>query len=245
MRYSRMLVVLACIVAPLWAQDTANKGPTNEKAQKTYNEGLEYLHNRMTGAALDDFKKADRQDGGHCRACQEMMIEYGIELRDWKAAETASAEIVSQAQGAKDIAIAHYKFGMLLITEGRNKHKDELFARAHEEMTKALSSAPKYPNALLADGQALAQLKQDDEARVRFGEFVKAMPEGDPDRERPSAISVSPNWRGPEWRRRLPSLPWMVRAFRWMDWPGKLFSLTSGRPGVALVSTLFRISKRS
>jgi peroxiredoxin len=184
MKYRAVVLVLACIVAPLLAQQNVDEGPTNEKAQKTYKEGLEYLHQRMKGAALDSFKKADKQDGGHCRGCQRKMIKYGVELREWKIAQTAAEEVVEQAQGEKNTAIAHYDLGMVLINEGLDKHKDELFARGHDEMTKALAAAPKFPNALLADGKALAHLNQDDAAKARFQEFVKMMPEGDPDRQR-------------------------------------------------------------
>ena len=184
MRYPGMLLVLACIVAPLLAQEKTGEGPTNEKAQKTYKEALDYQHRRMTDAALESFKKADKQDGGHCVACQKKMIKYGVELREWKTAETASEEGVEQAQGEKNMALAHYQFGIVLFDEGPDKHKDELFSRAHDEMTKALATVAKFPQAVFADGQALAHLKQDGAAKARFEEFVKMRPEDDPDRQR-------------------------------------------------------------
>jgi len=62
----------------------------------------------MTSAALDGFKKADKQDDGHCLACQKKMIKYGIELGEWKTAETAGEEMVIEAHSAKDLAVAHY-----------------------------------------------------------------------------------------------------------------------------------------
>jgi len=179
-----MILVLACIVTPMLAQEKTDEGPTNEKAQKTYKEGLEDLHHRMTEAALEKFKKADKQDDGHCLACQKKMIKYGLELRDWKTAETGAEEMVAQAQGEKNVAIAHYQFGIVLIDEGLDKHKDELFARAHDEMTKALAIVAKFPQAVFADGRALAHLKQDDAAKARFEEFAKMRPEDDPDRQR-------------------------------------------------------------
>jgi peroxiredoxin len=184
MRYTGWVFILACIVAPLLAQEKTEEGPTNEKAQKTYREALDYLHRRMPEAALDSFKKANKQDGGHCLACQKKMVKYGIELREWKSAETAAAEIVEQAQSEKGVAIAHYQFGMVLFDEGLDKRKDDLFNRAHDEMTKALAAAAKFPQAIFADGQALAHLKQDDAAKARFEEFVKMRPEDDPDRQR-------------------------------------------------------------
>jgi hypothetical protein len=43
MRSAAMVLVLACLMAPVLAQEKTNEGPTNEKAQKTYKEALVYL----------------------------------------------------------------------------------------------------------------------------------------------------------------------------------------------------------
>lgn len=181
-RYLGLILLFVCALAT--AQEKTDEGPTNEKAQKTYKEAFDRLHQRMTGAALDDFKKADRQDGGHCLACQKKMIKYAIDLQEWKTAEEAAQEMVEQAQGGRNVAVAHYQFGIVLLDEGVQKHKDELFTRAHDEMTKALAAAANFPNAIFADGRALAYLKQDSESKARFEEFVKMRPETDPDRQR-------------------------------------------------------------
>ena len=173
MRYVAIALVLAFVAASLQAQERPNEGPTNEKAQKSYREAEDYLHRRIKNAALDSFKKADKQDGGHCVACQRKMVQYGIELGDWKTAEIASEEIVAEAQGPKAVALAHYEFGIVLLNEGVSRHKDEPFNRSHEEMTKALAVAPNFPDAIFADGRALAYLKQDDTAKARFAEFVE------------------------------------------------------------------------
>lgn len=37
---------------------------------KTYKSGLQNLREGKEEWALDDFKKTDKQDGGHCLACQ-------------------------------------------------------------------------------------------------------------------------------------------------------------------------------
>ena len=182
MRYCWMAICLACAVS-LCAQDEA-EGPTNEKAQKTYKEALEYLNKHMTESAFESFKKADKQDGGRCLACQDKMIDYGIEFRDWKTAETAAGEILAEAQGARNVALAHYRFGIVLRDEGLDKHKDEPFARAHDELTKALATVANFPDAIFADGQVLAYLKQDDAAKARFEQFVKMKPGDDPNRRR-------------------------------------------------------------
>jgi thiol-disulfide isomerase/thioredoxin len=112
------------------------------------------------------------------------MVKYGIELGEWKTAETAGEEMVAEAQGAKDLALAHYQLGIILRDEGIEKHKDEIFARAHEEMTKALAAAANFPDAFYVDGQILAHLHQDDASRKQFEQFVKMKPEDDPSRQR-------------------------------------------------------------
>ena len=112
------------------------------------------------------------------------MIKYGIELGDWKTAHIAADEMIAQAQGDKSIPIAHYTLGALLYMEGVQKHKEDIFAAAHEELTKALAAAPNFPDAIFSDGQALAHLNRDDEARAKFADFAKRRPEGDPDRQR-------------------------------------------------------------
>ena len=184
MRFAAMVLILACFIAPVLAQEKTNEGPTNEKAQKSYKEALQYVHERRIDAALDYFKKADKQDDGRCLACQQKMMKYAIELREWKTGEAAAEEMVAQAQSPRNVALAHYQFGALLTHEAMEKHKDELFARAHEELLKALATGVKFPAAIYADGIVLAHLKQDDAAKARFEEFVKLQPESDPDRQR-------------------------------------------------------------
>lgn len=184
MRLTLIAVLLACMVPTPIAQEKANDGPTSEKAQKTYKEAEDYLHRRMTGAALDSFKKADKQDGGHCADCQAKMIKYGVELGDWKTAESAAEEMLQQSSAGKSAAIAHYQLGFVLLEEGIHKNKDEVFNRAHEEMIKALAAVANFPAAVFADGLALARLNQDAAAAARFQEYVKMRPEDDPDRQR-------------------------------------------------------------
>ncbi|HWX53796.1 MAG TPA: redoxin domain-containing protein [Verrucomicrobiae bacterium] len=183
MRSVLLCMLVAFTVAPLLAQ-TNPEGPTDEKAQKTYREALELLKQRRTDFALDNFKKADKQDGGHCLACQKKMVKYGLELQEWKTAETASAEMVAQAQGDRNMALAHYQSGNVWMYEAMARHKDELYTRAHDEMTQALAAFPNFPDAIFADGQALAHLKQDDAAKAQFERFAKMMPAEDPNRQR-------------------------------------------------------------
>jgi thiol-disulfide isomerase/thioredoxin len=176
-------LIFSCAVAV--AQSAAPAaGPTNEKAQKTYKQALEHAQKHQTQDALDAFRKADKQDDGHCVDCQKRIVKYGIELRDWKAAEGAAEELLAEAQGPRNIALAQYQAGVVALYQGLDKHKDELFSRAHEHFTKALESAPNFPDAVFGDGKALAHLHQDDAAKARFEQFAKMPAAPEVDRQR-------------------------------------------------------------
>jgi len=145
-----ILPILLCGAQFLSAQPPIG-GPTNEKAQRTFQEALDLERKHQTTWALDSFKKADKQDGGHCITCQKKMVKYGIELQEWKTAETASDELIAEAQSDEAVAVAHYHFGRVLLAEGIDRKKDELFSRAHEEMTKALAARPNFPEAIYVE----------------------------------------------------------------------------------------------
>jgi peroxiredoxin len=183
MRPAAIALLLVSLAVPILAQDSSDQ-PTSEKAQKSYKVALQDLRDRMTGPALDEFKKADKQDGGHCVACQKKMIKYGTELRDWKTAEQGAEEMIGEMQDPKKLAVAHYEFGMVLMHEGLDKKKDEFFAREHDELVKALAAYPKFPEAILADGRALARMKQDDAAKAQFKRYVELASPDDPERQR-------------------------------------------------------------
>ena len=188
MRSTFQALVLACFFTPLLAPARSaqekSEGPTDPKAHKTYEKALKYLHEHNTQSAFDEFKKADKQDGGHCVDCQVKMLRYGVELAEWKTAELAAAEMLDEAKGDRDTAIAHYQLAFVLVEEGLQKRKDELFTRAHDESSKALAISANFPDALWLDGTALAHLKQDDAARSRFERYVKMKPADDPKRQR-------------------------------------------------------------
>ena len=160
MKFLQLAFAVLVLVSPLLAQEKKDEGPSNEKAQKTYKQAMDCVHHRMVGPALDAFKKADKQDGGQCLACQRQIIKYALELRDWKAATAAAEEMIAQAKEKKDEAVAHYQLGLLLLEEGKQRRKDDPLHRAHEELGRALAIAPKFPLAILADGRTLAFLKQ-------------------------------------------------------------------------------------
>jgi len=187
MRCLCLALVLCCAASISLAgaqSDEPKNEPTSEKAQKTYKEANELVRERKIPAALDDFKKADKQDGGHCFGCQKQMIYYGSKLGDWKAAELGAQEMIAAAQDPRDKAISHYQMATVLMAQGFETHKQEAFTRAHEEIGAALAAFSNFPDAYYLDGRTLAQLHQDEAAKARFEEYAKMKPEKDVDRQR-------------------------------------------------------------
>jgi thiol-disulfide isomerase/thioredoxin len=185
MRMARISLIAICALTCGFVQaQEKNEGPSSEKAQKTYQEALRYLHEREKIPAFESFKKADKQDGGRCVACQRQVIKFGTELEDWKAAEFAAQEMVAEAQGGRGMALAHYEFASVLMTEGMVRKKDEYLTRAHEEIGRAIAAFANFPNALFIDGQLLARLQQDEAAKERFAQFVKMSSASDPNHGR-------------------------------------------------------------
>jgi thiol-disulfide isomerase/thioredoxin len=117
-------------------------------------------------------QKADKQDGGHCGACQKKIIELGEKTGDYKSAEAAAQEMIDQAQGPAAIAEAHLERGALLLREALIKNKEEIFADADKEFRSAETSDPNHAQAYYGDGLALAHLKRDEEAKAQFRQFI-------------------------------------------------------------------------
>lgn len=113
------------------------------------------------------------------------MIYYGSKLGDWKAAELGAEEMIAESGGEpRDKAIAHFQLGSVLMAEGLATHKQQTFARAHDELSAALAAFANFPDACYLDGRVLAQLHQDEAAKARFEEFAKMKPEKDVNRQR-------------------------------------------------------------
>lgn len=186
-----LLAIYFFTCLPAVAQE-ANDGPSNEKAQKSYKSALQLLRERKEEWALDDFKKADKQDNGHCIACQKQMIKFGVRFGDWKAAELAAEELLNEAKDDKETARGHYQYAQVLMAEASNKHKEQLFSQAHDEAAKAVAIYSNFPEAVFLDGKALANLKQDEAAKAQFERFLKIRSPGSPDYRRAERFVSNP-----------------------------------------------------
>lgn len=177
MRSLSIAVLLVCFTAPFFAQESA-QGPTDKKAQKSYQQAMENLQQRAWGVALWYFRDADKRDGGHCAPCHGQMVKLGLEVKDWKAVEDGASGLLSEVQDPKQQAVAHYYLGMALLNEGIDQHQNDQITRAHDELSKAISLYSRVPDMVFQDGKALAQLHRDDEAKAQFQKFIAMTPEG-------------------------------------------------------------------
>lgn len=164
-------VVLLYLVTALFAQQP-KRGPVSAKAQKSFASALKYEQHGMMQAAMNDFKKADKQDGGHCWECQKGAVECAVQTQDWHSGENMAEEMIQNAHNQDDVAVAHFEAGLVFAREGQKKHKNELLVRSNDELGKALAIVPNFPEAVFADGFVLAELGQDQAAKARFKEFL-------------------------------------------------------------------------
>lgn len=162
------------------------QGPTDPKAKKTYATGLDRLQQHDYLGALESFKKADKQDGGHCQECEEQVITIGLQVGDYKAADEAAQEVIarSPANDGKRMALAHEDRAAVLFREAMNKNNVGLYAEADKECKSALAAYHNFPDACFLDGLVLGHLKQDNEAKAQFQQFVAMTKEDSANRAR-------------------------------------------------------------
>jgi len=172
-----------CLSLLFSASAIAQSGPTDPKAQKSFAEAQDLLKRHQTAWALEGFKKAAKQDG-HCIACDQQIINLGLELEDYKAAMSAGQQVITLVHTPKDVAAAHYLFGAALLRAGSAKHKTDLLNQAQQEYKAALDADPALKQAIFGEAMVLAWLNQDDAARARFADYVKAANPGNIDYKR-------------------------------------------------------------
>ena len=155
------------------ASDQAKQGePTDPKARKTFAEAIDWSRHGNKNAALDDYRKANKQDGGHCWECLRRAYDLTMELGAFKDAESVARDWLSSAQTDMDRSAAHFRLAMALQREGVANKKDKFFSDSCDEFKAALALDPKISVAHFELGISFAHLHQDDAARAEFGTFL-------------------------------------------------------------------------
>jgi peroxiredoxin family protein len=81
-----LVSILSLLALSAFAQSGADQKPSDPKAQKTFEKAMEAVEHHQDADALDLFKKADKQDGGHCTACQMQIVSsraINSRLQSW------------------------------------------------------------------------------------------------------------------------------------------------------------------
>jgi len=148
-------------------------GPADPKAQKTYASALEWQKKGDKAAALGDFRKANKQDGGHCIDCLREAYSIAISMGAYKDAEDIARDWLPSATTDTDRATVHYRIALALQQQGLVSKKDKCFDQSCDEFKTTLQLAPKSAPVHYSLGVSLAHLHQDDAARVEFSTFLK------------------------------------------------------------------------
>lgn len=96
------LCLFALAVSAQQSPKPAAPPPSDPKAEKTYNEALELLKKHVYVFALDGFRKADKQDGGHCISCETQAYKAALEIRDYKGAREEAALLAANVTSPVD-----------------------------------------------------------------------------------------------------------------------------------------------
>jgi thiol-disulfide isomerase/thioredoxin len=173
---SRVALVAALLLASTvmrGAPDQAKPGePTDPKALKTFKGAAVWEKQGDLIAALDDYRKANKQDGGHCPECLSRAYSLAIKIGAYKDALSIAQDWLPLADTDASRAAIHFRVGAALQSEGAHEKKDQLFSESCDELKAALSLDPSFAVAHYVWGESLSHLHQDDAARVQFNAFL-------------------------------------------------------------------------
>ena len=146
--------------------------PTDSKARKTFDEALQWDRKGMHAEAIGSFRKANKQDGGHCSECLRRAYLLAISTGDYKTSEAVAREMLATATTDADKVAAHFSLGVALQQLGIQGKKEQCFATSCDEFKTVLQLDPSYTTAHYGLGTSLARLHQDDAARAEFSAFL-------------------------------------------------------------------------
>jgi|HubBroStandDraft_1064217.scaffolds.fasta_scaffold17576_4 thiol-disulfide isomerase/thioredoxin len=147
--------------------------PTDPKALKTYATALDWEKHKYYNEALDNFIKANKQDGGHCLDCLRRAYGLAVKLDAYKDAVEIARDLMPLAQTDADKANLHFRLATALQVEAIKEKKDQYFQESNDEFKTALELDPQMSRARYHWGITLAHLHQDDAARAQFSAFLE------------------------------------------------------------------------
>ncbi|MGO9323870.1 MAG: redoxin domain-containing protein [Terracidiphilus sp.] len=164
--------LLVCAVVHA-APDQPRPGePTDPKARKTFLGAVDWEKHGDLTAAIDDYRKANKQDGGHCSECLSRAYNLAMKTGAYKDAVGIAQDWLAIAGNNADRAAGHLQLGLALQREATEEKKDQLFTQSCDEFKATLSLDPSFAVAHFAWGTSLSHLHQDDAARAEFKAFL-------------------------------------------------------------------------
>jgi hypothetical protein len=99
---------------------TRPKGPTDPKALKTFNQAIDWEKQRYYNEALENFQKANRQDGGHCWECLRRAYSLAVKVNAYKDAAAITRQMLPLAETDVAKGNVHYRLAMCLQDQAIN-----------------------------------------------------------------------------------------------------------------------------
>lgn len=153
--------------------------PTRLDARKAYASALDWERHHSYDAAIDDYRKANRLEGGRCSECILHAERLAMQIGAFKDAIKTAREGLQFAVDDNERAAMNFMMGNALLEDGIRNKKTASFPEARDALKAALEKNPKLVQAHYLLGQSLAYLKDDVQARAEFQAFL------DQDRKNP------------------------------------------------------------
>jgi thiol-disulfide isomerase/thioredoxin len=175
----RLAIAAALLAASLsagGATDEAKPGePASPKARKSFAEAEDWQKHGDLASALDTYRKANQQDGGHCVLCLNRAYSLAQKMNDYKTQVSILRNWLPLAQTDAARATLHFYLGLALQREGmteKGEKEDACMTQSCDEFKTSLELDPKSAVTHYGLGVSLAYLHQDDAARAEFTAFV-------------------------------------------------------------------------
>jgi thiol-disulfide isomerase/thioredoxin len=179
-RLACAIIVLACgwAAQPCRASQAPSPKPgepADPKAHKTFQSAQEWERSGNQALAIEAYRKANAQDGGHCGLCLKRAHAMALAIGDFKTAEAVLRDWLPAVTSDAARATLHFQIGIALQREGIGAKGDkqrDCFEKSLDEFRTALSLDPTVVGSHFGMGIDLAYLHQDDAAREEFRAFL-------------------------------------------------------------------------
>jgi len=148
------------------------KEPTDPKAHKTFEGAIDWERHGHDDAALDDFRKANKQDDGHCWECLRRAYALAIKIDAYTDAVQIARDWLPMAQSDHEKGEVEFRLASALQEQGIREKKEKYVVESADDFKAALEHDPKLARAHYYYGVTLARLHQDDAARAEFTAFL-------------------------------------------------------------------------